>query len=93
MLLSFLFSRQLFNTAKEIKGSTLLLFSPEDIKYELEDLSIDDRIHPRNFLREIVSLWDVFKVGILSTLERPSQRPPGNIVCIPLVILLPFVAI
>ena len=79
MLLSYLFSRHFFNTAKEIKGSTLLLFSPEDIKYELEDSSIDDRMHLRNFLREIVSLWDVFKVGILSTLERPSQRPRGNI--------------
>ena len=79
MLLSYLFSRHFFNTAKEIKGSTLLLFSPEDIKYELEDLSIDDRMHLRNFLQEIVSLWDVFKVGTLSTLERPSQWPRGNI--------------
>lgn len=43
-------------TAKEIKGSTLLTFSPEDIKYELEDFSIEDRMHLRNFLREIVSL-------------------------------------
>ena len=56
MLLSYLFSRHFFNTAKEIKGSTLLLFSPDDIKYELEDLSIDDHMHLRNFLREIVSL-------------------------------------
>ena len=56
MLLSYLFSRYFFNTAKEIKGSTLLLFSPEDIKYELEDSSIDDHMHLRNFLREIVSL-------------------------------------
>ena len=79
MLLSYLFSRHFFNTAKEIKGSTLLLFSPEDIKYELEDLSIDDHMHLRNFLREIVSLWDVFKAGILSTLKRPSQRLRGNI--------------
>ena len=79
MLLSYLFSRYFFNTAKEIKGSTLLLFSPEDIKYELEDLSTDDRMHLRNFLRDIVSLWDGFKVGILSTLERLSQRPRGNI--------------
>ena len=79
MLLSYLFSRHFFNTAKEIKGSTLLLFSPDDIKYELEDLSIDDHMHLRNFLREIVSLWDVFKAGILSTLERPSQRLRGNI--------------
>ena len=79
MLLSYLFSRHFFNTAKEIKGSTLLLFSPDDIKYELEDLSIDDHMHLRNFLREIVSLWDVFKAGILSTLKRPSQRLRGNI--------------
>lgn len=45
-----------FNTTKEIKGSTLLTFFPEDIKYELEDFSIEDRMHLRNFLREIVSL-------------------------------------
>lgn len=46
---------------KEIKGSTLLMFSPEDIKYELEELSVEDRIHLRNILWEIVCLWnDVF---------------------------------
>ena len=43
-------------TAKEIKGSTLLMFCPEDIKYELKELSIEERMHLRNFLREIVSL-------------------------------------
>ena len=43
------------------QGSTLLMFCPEDIKYELEELSVEDRIHLRNILREIVSLRnDVF---------------------------------
>ena len=41
---------------KEIKGSTLLMFCPQDIKYELEELSVEDRIHLRNILRETVSL-------------------------------------
>ena len=65
-----------------LKGSTSLMFSPENIKYELEDLRFEDHMHLRDFLREIVSLWDVFKVGVLSTSAA-----------IPAVILLPFVAI
>ena len=32
------------------------MFCPEDIKYELEELIVEDRVQLRNFLREIVSL-------------------------------------
>ena len=46
---------RLFLTAKDVKGSTLLLFDQEDIRYEFSDLSLEDRIYLRNFLREIVS--------------------------------------
>lgn len=35
------------------------MFCPEDIKYELEELIVEDRVQLRNFLREIVSLWKV----------------------------------
>ena len=42
-------------TAKKMKGSTLLLFDQEDIRYEFSELSVEDRIYLRNFLPEIVS--------------------------------------
>lgn len=56
--------------AKEIKGSTLLMFSPEDIKYELEDLSIEDRMHLRNFLREIRKSDDL-EITVSRTITSP----------------------
>ena len=43
-------------TAKDIRGSTLLLLDAEDIKYELNELSVADRIHLQNFVRDIVSI-------------------------------------
>ena len=53
-------------TAKEIKGSTLLMLCAEDIRYELEELSVEDRILLRSFLREIVSLTYVIAILELS---------------------------
>ena len=50
-----IFASLLLPTAMGIKGSTLLLMDAEDIKYELSELFVEERIHLRNFLREIVS--------------------------------------
>lgn len=49
MLLFYLFFCYFFNIVKEIKGFILLMFFLEDIKYELEDFSIEDCMYFRNF--------------------------------------------
>ena len=55
LFINLVISRLFLLTAKDVKGSTLLLFDQEDITYEFSDLSLEDRIYLRNFLREIVS--------------------------------------
>ena len=55
LFINLVISRLFLLTAKDVKGSTLLLFDQEDIRYEFSDLSLEDRIYLRNFLREIVS--------------------------------------
>ena len=55
LFINLVISRLLSLTEKDVKGSTLLLFDQEDIRYEFSDLSLEDRIYLRNFLPEIVS--------------------------------------
>ena len=55
LFINLVISRLLSLTEKDVKGSTLLLFDQEDIRYEFSDLSLEDRIYLRNFLREIES--------------------------------------